>query len=106
MALATAISRNRRVLIFAGLASFPVFLAEIFDLSGVKTFSTGLLLGALGLLPPLVLWYAVLGLWYAAWFRGACRRHRGSCGWWCSVDRWVGWIGFAKAYGIERPVAW
>lgn len=51
------------------LASLPVFLAEIFYLHRVKTFSSGPLLGTLVLLPPLVLWYAMLGLWYAAWFR-------------------------------------
>lgn len=68
MALATAIFRHRRALIFAALASLLVFLVEIFYLSGVRTFSTGPLLGTLVLLPPLVLWYAMLGLWYAAWF--------------------------------------
>lgn len=69
MSLATTIFRHRRTLIFVALASLLVFLAEIFYLARVRTFSTGPLLGTLVLLPPLVLWYAMLGFWYAAWFR-------------------------------------
>lgn len=69
MALATAIFRHRRTLFFVVLASLLVFLSELLYLYRLRSFSTGPLLGTLVLLPPLVLWYAMLGLWYAAWFR-------------------------------------